>query len=257
MNRQPPKNVVKTIVWGNSSGIMATIELALQGVKSRIDRAARTCGRDPREILLVAVSKTQPAAAISAAYAAGQRDFGENYVQEALDKMASLADLAGPGASSGARIVWHYIGPIQSNKTRDIAESFDWVHSVDRLKIATRLSAQRPPARGPLAICLQVNTSGEASKSGCAPAEVPALAHAIAALPNIELRGLMTVPEPTDDIARQRSRFDSLAQLAAQLRADGLALDTLSMGMTADLEAAVAAGSTMVRVGTAIFGTRA
>jgi PLP dependent protein len=226
---------------------MGTIAEALQGVKSRIAGAAARADRDPREIVLVAVSKTHPPALLRAAFDAGQRDFGENYVQEAIDKMDALADLP---------LVWHYIGPIQSNKTRTIAERFDWVHSIERLKIAERLSAQRPAALAPLAVCVQVNTSGEASKSGCAPSDAPALARAVAALPRLELRGFMTVPEPTADANVTRARFESLRALRDELRGEGLALDTLSMGMSADLEDAIAAGSTMVRVGTAIFGAR-
>lgn len=226
---------------------MDTPENALQGVKSRIDRAARDAGRDPRDIVLLAVSKTVSADRIHAAYCAGQRDFGENYVQEAIGKMDALAADA---------ITWHFIGPIQSNKTRPIAERFDWVHSVERLKVAERLSAQRPAERGTLQVCLQVNTSGEDSKSGCAPGEVAALARAVALLPGLRLRGLMTIPEPTDDPGVQLGRFRALASLAAALGDDGLAVDTLSMGMSADLEQAIAAGATIVRVGTAIFGAR-
>jgi PLP dependent protein len=230
---------------------MVTIETALQGVKSRIGEAASRAHRDARDIVLVAVSKTFPAASVRAAYAAGQRHFGENYLQEALAKMDALA-----GLPSTSPIVWHFIGPIQSNKTRAIAERFDWVHSVDRLKIAERLSEQRPETHGPLQICVQINTSGETSKSGCAPTEAAALAQAIAKLPRLKLRGLMTVPEPTDDVALTRSRFGVLRTLRDELNAGGLALDTLSMGMTADMDEAIAAGSTMVRIGTAIFGAR-
>jgi len=226
---------------------MDTPENALQGVKSRIDRAARDAGRDPRDIVLLAVSKTVAPDRIHAAYIAGQRDFGENYVQEAIAKMDALAADA---------ITWHFIGPIQSNKTRPITERFDWVHSVERLKVAERLSAQRPADRPRLQVCLQVNTSGEASKSGCAPDAVPELARAVATLPRLRLRGLMTIPEPTDDPSVQLGRFRALASLAAGLRADGIEVDTLSMGMSADLEQAIAAGATIVRVGTAIFGAR-
>ncbi len=226
---------------------MDKLQNSLQGVKSRIARAARDAGRDPRDILLVAVSKTFPAAAVAEACAAGQRDFGENYVQEALDKINALTHLP---------IVWHFIGPIQSNKTRIIAEHFHWVHSVDRLKIAERLSAQRPAGAAPLNVCLQVNVSGESSKSGCAPQEVAELAVAIARLPRLALRGLMAVPEPSEDPALQRARFDALAALIEPLRRAGLPLDTLSMGMSGDLEQAIAAGATIVRVGTAIFGSR-
>jgi pyridoxal phosphate enzyme (YggS family) len=226
---------------------MDTIEKRLQAVKSRIGNACAAAGRDPRDIVLVAVSKTFPPADVRAARAAGQRDFGENQVQEALAKIGALADLG---------LVWHFIGPIQSNKTRAIAAHFAWVHSIDRLKIAERLSAQRPDAAPPLQACIQVNVSGEATKSGATPGEVPALARAVAALPRIRLRGLMAIPEPTADVALQRRRFDALRQLKERLVADGLALDTLSMGMSDDLEAAIAGGATMVRVGTAIFGTR-
>ncbi len=226
---------------------MDKLQNSLQGVKSRIARAARDAGRDPRDILLVAVSKTFPAAAVAEACAAGQRDFGESYVQEALDKINALTHLP---------IVWHFIGPIQSNKTRIIAEHFHWVHSVDRLKIAERLSAQRPAGAAPLNVCLQVNVSGESSKSGCAPQEVAELAVAIARLPRLALRGLMAVPEPSEDPALQRARFDALAALIEPLRRAGLPLDTLSMGMSGDLEQAIAAGATIVRVGTAIFGSR-
>lgn len=226
---------------------MDKLQNSLQGVKSRIARAARDAGRDPRDILLVAVSKTFSAEAVARVHAAGQHDFGENYAQEALDKITRLEALA---------IVWHFIGPIQSNKTRAIAEHFQWVHSVERLKIAERLSSQRSPAAAPLNICLQVNVSGEASKSGCAPSEVADLAQAVARLPRLALRGLMTVPEPTDDFGLQRARFDMLADLRRQVAATGIALDTLSMGMSGDLEQAIAAGATIVRVGTAIFGAR-
>jgi pyridoxal phosphate enzyme (YggS family) len=227
--------------------IMDTIENRLQAVKSRIADAARRGARDPRDIVLVAVSKSFPAAAVAAACVAGQRDFGENHVQEALAKLAALGERG---------LVWHFIGPLQSNKTRPVAERFDWVHSVDRLKIAERLAAQRPEGRPPLQVCVQVNVSGEASKSGVTPAEAPALAHAVARLPRLRLRGLMTIPEPTSDTALQRRRFEALRALKEQLGHEGLALDTLSMGMSDDLEAAIAAGATMVRVGTAIFGPR-
>lgn len=199
---------------------------------------------------LLAVSKTCPADAVRQAHAAGQNAFGENYVQEALDKLAELADLRG-------RLEWHLIGPLQSNKTRVVAESFDWVHSVDRLKIAERLSAQRPAGLPALNICLQVNVSGEASKSGVTLEALPGLATAVACLPGLRLRGLMAIPEPADGLAAQRAPHRTLAQAMAGLCAQGLALDTLSMGMSADLEAAVLEGATLVRVGTAIFGTRA
>jgi len=202
-----------------------------------------------QSVTLLAVSKTFSATAVREAHAAGQLRFGENYVQEALTKMEQLGDLR-------SALEWHLIGPLQSNKTRVVAESFDWVHSVDRLKIAARLSEQRPTALPPLQVCIQVNISGETSKSGAAPAEVPALAKAVAQLPRLRLRGLMAVPEPAPDFETQRLPHRALAELFGQLCAQGLALDTLSMGMSADLEAAICEGATMVRVGTAIFGNR-
>lgn len=226
---------------------MDTIENRLQAVKSRIAAACRVAARDPRDIVLVAVAKGFPAADIRAAHAAGQRDFGENQVQEALAKLTAL---------SGRDLVWHFIGPLQSNKTRPVAERFDWVHSIDRLKVAERLAAQRPERLPPLQVCVQVNVSGEASKSGVSPEAAPALAHAVARLPRLRLRGLMTIPEPTSDTALQRRRFGALRSLKERLVREGLALDTLSMGMSDDLEAAIEAGATMVRVGTAIFGPR-
>ncbi len=195
----------------------------------------------------MAVSKTWPAAAVREAAAAGQRAFGENYVQEGCAKAEALAELG---------LEWHFIGPLQSNKTRLVASYFDWVHSVDRLKIAERLSAQRDIHRPPLNVCIQVNVSGEASKSGVAPADVAALARAVAGLPRLRLRGLMCIPEPTQDPTVLAARFGVLRELGASLVDEGLALDTLSMGMSHDLEAAIAAGATMVRVGTAIFGER-
>jgi pyridoxal phosphate enzyme (YggS family) len=226
---------------------MDTIENRLQAVKSRIAAAAQRAARDPRDIVLVAVGKSFPAAAVAAACAAGQRDFGENHVQEALAKLDRLA---------GRGLVWHFIGPLQSNKTRPVAERFDWVHSIDRLKVAERLAAQRPEGLPPLQVCVQVNVSGEASKNGVAPAAAPALARAVAGLPRLRLRGLMTIPEPTSDTTLQRTRFEALRELKERLVRAGLPLDTLSMGMSDDLEAAIAAGATMVRVGTAIFGPR-
>lgn len=227
--------------------IMVTIGNALQGVKSRIAAAATKALRDPREILLVAVSKAHPATSIREAHAAGQQHFGESYVQEALDKMARLGDID---------LVWHFVGPIQSNKTKPIAERFQWVHSIDRLKIAERLSSQRTQARGPLDVCMQVNVSGEPSKSGCALVEAAALAHAIAKLPRLRLRGLMAVPEPTTDACLRRRRFEALHELLGELNRDGLEMDTLSMGMSDDFEQAISAGATMVRIGTTIFGAR-
>lgn len=227
---------------------MDTMKNRLQVVKSRIEAACRASGRYARDIVLVAVSKGQDAAAILAVFDQAQRDFGESYVQEALDKMAALADMP---------ITWHFIGPLQSNKTRAVAEHFDWVHSVDRAKIAERLAAQRPEALPALNVCLQVNISGEASKSGVAPDQLGALAQAVARLPRLRLRGLMAIPEPTDDVALARERFLALARLRDELNGQGYGLDTLSMGMSDDFEAAIESGSTMVRIGTAIFGPRA
>lgn len=218
-------------------------------VRSALGRACAEAGRDPQLVTLLAVSKTCPAEAVRAAHAAGQRAFGENYVQEALAKIEALADLR-------RELEWHLIGPLQSNKTRVVAEAFDWVHSVDRLKIAERLSAQRPAHLPPLNVCLQVNVDGEASKSGMSFGELPALARAVAGLPGLRLRGLMSVPEPADGRAAQRVPHRRLREAFDALRAAGLALDTLSMGMSADLEAAVLEGATLVRVGTAIFGAR-
>lgn len=228
---------------------MATIKENIQEVHRRLVNACTKAGREPASARLLVVSKTFEAAAVREAHAAGERAFGENYVQEALDKIAALADLR-------AGIEWHLIGPLQSNKTRVVAEAFDWVHTVDRLKIAQRLSEQRPEGLAPLQVCLQVNISGEASKSGAAPADVPALAAQIAALPRLRLRGLMAIPEPAEGLEAQRLPHRQLAQLLQSLRDQGLALDTLSMGMSADLEAAVLEGATLVRVGSAIFGSR-
>lgn len=230
---------------------MSSIDLNLQEVKRRLVTACIAAGRSVDEVTLLAVSKTQGPEAVRAAHAAGQRAFGENYVQEALDKMAALADLR-----SG--LAWHLIGPLQSNKTRVVAESFDWVHSVDRLRIAQRLADQRPAHLPPLQLCLQVNVSGEASKSGVSPDDLLALATAVAALPRerVQLRGLMAIPEPAQGLEAQRVPHQQLKALAEALRARGLVLDTLSMGMSADLEAAVAEGATLVRIGTAIFGER-
>ena len=224
----------------------------LQGVRERIRTAVEAAQRDAGSVELIAVSKTMPASAVVEALAAGQCAFGENYVQEAVDKRAAV-DAAAPDNGS----VWHFIGPIQSNKTRTIAAHFDWVHGVDRLKIAERLSAQRDPTRGPLDVLVEVNLDGEASKSGVAPSEVEALARAVVALPGLRLRGLMAVPAPRSQVAAQRAVFAALRGLAEALRAAGLPCEHLSMGMSADFEAAIAEGSTMVRVGTAIFGARA
>ncbi|MCY7315665.1 MAG: YggS family pyridoxal phosphate-dependent enzyme [Rubrivivax sp.] len=248
---------------------MGSIGSNLQEVKRRIETACEQAGRDAQlvthvpslstgkapgsSLTLLAVSKTFGADAVLAAIAQGQHAFGENYVQEALTKIDALT-------AQRAQLQWHLIGPLQSNKTRAVAEAFDWVHTVDRLKIATRLAEQRPAGLAPLQLCLQVNISGEASKSGVLPAELPALAHAVAALPpeRVQLRGLMSIPEPQPgaDAAAQRRPHCLLRELLMALQAHGLALDTLSMGMSADLEAAVAEGSTLLRVGSAIFGAR-
>ncbi len=230
--------------------IMATISSKIQEVSGRIARACDAAGRPVASVTLLAVSKTQGPDAVREAVAAGQRAFGENYVQEALDKMVALAELR-------SRLEWHLVGPLQSNKTRAVAAAFDWVHSIDRLKLAQRLSEQRPPALPPLQVCLQVNISGEASKHGVAPGDVEALARSVAALPRLKLRGLMAIPEPVDGREPQRRPHRALRELRDALNHRGLALDTLSMGMTADLEAAVLEGATIVRVGTAIFGARA
>jgi pyridoxal phosphate enzyme (YggS family) len=229
---------------------MASIELKLQQLRRRIADACTLVQRPVQSVTLLAVSKTFGADIVRQAHHAGQHAFGENYVQEGLDKMAALRDLR-------PAIEWHLIGPLQSNKTRDVAAAFDWVHTIDRLKIAERLSGQRPPHLPPLQVCLQVNVSGEASKSGVAPPDVVALARAVATLPRMRLRGLMSIPAPVEGLAAQRVPHRLLRELFEALRAHGLALDTLSMGMSADLEAAIAEGSTMVRVGSALFGARA
>jgi pyridoxal phosphate enzyme (YggS family) len=223
----------------------------LAQVHSRIASACAAAGRPVQSVTLLAVSKTFGVDRIAEAHAAGQRRFGENYVQEATEKVAALEGLV-------PRPEWHLIGPIQSNKTRVVAATFDWVHSVDRLKVAERLSAQRPAGRAPLSVCVQVNISGEASKSGLAPAEVGAVARAVAALPGLRLRGLMAIPEVVAgaDLAAQRRPFRALRALFDQLRSDGLSLDTLSAGMSDDLEAAILEGATTVRIGSAIFGRR-
>jgi len=222
----------------------------LAQVNARIASACAAAGRPVQSVTLLAVSKTFDVAAIEAAHAAGQQRFGENYVQEALDKITALAALA-------PRPEWHLIGPLQSNKTRVVAESFDWVHSIDRLKIAERLSAQRPAQLAPLSVCLQVNVSGEDSKSGVAPPELSRLAHAVAALPRLRLRGLMAIPAPASGLEAQRVPHRRLREQLEALRGEGLDLDTLSAGMSDDLEAAILEGATIVRVGTAIFGSRA
>lgn len=226
---------------------MTAILSNLQAIHRAIAQAAQAVPRDPAGIALLAVSKTFPAAAVREAYAAGQRAFGENYVQEALDKIADLRDLP---------LEWHFIGPIQSNKTRVIAENFAWVHSVDRWKIAQRLSEQRPLELPPLNICLQVNVSGEESKSGVAPHEALELAREVGKLPHLKLRGLMAIPAPADDEAAQRKPFAQLRELSQEIAAQGIALDTLSMGMSHDFVAAIHEGATIIRVGTAIFGNR-
>jgi pyridoxal phosphate enzyme (YggS family) len=219
----------------------------MQAVRQAIGQAALQAGRDAGGIALLAVSKTFPAASVREAYEAGQRAFGENYVQEALDKMTALRDLP---------LEWHFIGPIQANKTRAIAENFAWVHSVERLKIAERLSAQRPPDLPPLNVCIQVNVSGEESKSGASPEEAAQLAQQVARLPHLRLRGLMAIPAPAQELDAQRKPFAHLHRLMQHLRAQGLHLDTLSMGMSQDMKAAILEGATIVRVGSAIFGQR-
>ena len=226
---------------------MSAIVSNLQAVKTRIAEAAKAAGRLPESIELLAVSKTWPLDCVLAAAEAGQRAFGENYVQEGVDKAI---------ATVNRDLTWHFIGPLQSNKTRLVAEHFAWVHSIERLKVAQRLSAQRPTTLPPLQVCVQINVSGEASKSGCAPDEALALCQAIARLPGLQLRGLMAIPEASDDSAAQRAPFYQLRQIYENIQAAGLPLDTLSMGMSHDLEAAVAEGATIVRIGTAIFGER-
>ena len=228
----------------------ANLQANLQGLHERITKAARGAGRDPSSVRLLAVSKTFPAGVVAEAARAGQRAFGENYVQEAVDKIDALA------GSAYQPLEWHFIGPIQSNKTRTIAERFDWVQSVDRLKVAERLADQRPTSMPPLNVLLQVNVSGEASKSGAAPDELSELATAVERLPRLRLRGLMAIPAPHVDVTQQRLAFARTNTLFRQLREEGLEVDVLSMGMSDDLEAAIAEGSTMVRIGTAIFGTR-
>jgi pyridoxal phosphate enzyme (YggS family) len=230
---------------------MSIISDNMQAVELAIQAAAEAAKRPRSAVQLLAVSKTFPADAVLDAMQTGQRAFGENYLQEGVDKIAAVA-----AAAPDAHLEWHFIGPIQSNKTRPIAENFAWVHAVDRLKIAQRLSEQRPAGMPPLNICLQVNISGEASKSGVAPDQLAELAHQVAGLPNLRLRGLMAIPEPESDAAKQHLPFARVRILFEQLQADGLQLDTLSMGMSGDLAAAVAEGATIVRIGTAIFGNR-
>ncbi|MCX7210940.1 MAG: YggS family pyridoxal phosphate-dependent enzyme [Burkholderiales bacterium] len=230
---------------------MMSISENLQLVQHRIATSAQAAGRDPTSITLLAVSKTFDAQAVLTAAQAGQRAFGENYVQEAIDKILVTREL-----NPNLQLEWHFIGPIQSNKTRQIAEHFDWVHSVDRLKIAQRLSEQRPADMPPLQICLQVNVSGEATKSGLEPDALLELAREVNALPNLRLRGLMAIPEPTEDVEQQRAAFAKLRLMQNDLQAVGIPTDTLSMGMSADMDAAIAEGATIVRIGTAIFGGR-
>lgn len=226
---------------------MNPITQQLAAVRARISKAEIRYGRVPGGVTLLAVSKTHAAEAVGAAHSGGQLHFGESYAQEALEKMQVLHKLP---------LVWHFIGPLQSNKTRDVAEHFAWVHSVEREKIARRLNEQRPATLPPLNVCLQVNISGEASKSGVSPADVAALARVVAECPRLRLRGLMTIPAPQPEFDQQRTAFRALRELYEQLRASGFDLDTLSMGMSDDLEAAIAEGATLVRVGTAIFGER-
>ncbi len=226
---------------------MHNIEKNLTHIRAQIIKTADACNRDPNSILLLAVSKRKSAADIRCAHASGQKDFGENYLQEAQQKIQELQELD---------LCWHFIGAIQTNKTRNIAEVFDWAHCIDRVKIANRLSDQRPPDLAPLNVCIQVNIDFEASKSGVNPSELPDLAAAIHELPGIRLRGLMTIPAPSEIIADQRAAFEKLAEAMASLQQQGISCDTLSMGMTQDMEAAIAEGSTLVRIGTAIFGER-
>jgi pyridoxal phosphate enzyme (YggS family) len=253
--RVVPPDARERVVPSEAQGLAGR----LAQVRARIDAAARSAGRDPDSVRLLAVSKTFDADLVLALAELGQRAFGENYVQEAVAKMDACRD-----RRPEAGLEWHFIGPIQSNKTRSIAERFDWVHSIDRAKIATRLGEQRPETLQPLDCCVQVNVSGEASKSGCAPEDAPAVARAIAAQPRLRLRGVMAIPEPTEDLALQRMRFAAARAVLQGLR-DELAgdhpevianLDTLSMGMSADLESAVAEGATIVRIGSALFGHR-
>jgi pyridoxal phosphate enzyme (YggS family) len=226
---------------------MSSIAQSLEEIRNRVTVLERRYGRGPGEVSVLAVSKTKPPEAVRAAAEVGQRDFGENHLQDALTKLDSLEDLD---------LVWHFIGPVQSNKTRVIAARFDWVHSIDRAKIARRLNEQRPGGLPPLNVCLQVNVSGEASKSGVGPDEVEGLARAVSELPRLRLRGLMTLPRPCEDLEEQRRPFATLRGIGESLNAGGLALDTLSMGMTNDMEAAIAEGATIIRIGTAIFGAR-
>jgi len=226
---------------------MHDVGTALNAVRTRIAELERRYRREPGSVTLLAVSKTKPREAVQAAVAAGQSAFGENHLQDAMTKVDAL---------DGQGVSWHFIGAVQSNKTRPIAAHFDWVHSIERERIATRLSTQRPTGRGPLDVCIEVNVSGEDTKSGVPPAEVEPLARLIRELPGLRLRGLMAIPRPAEDFEAQRIPFRLLREILDDLNAKGLGLDTLSMGMTGDLEAAVAEGATIVRVGTAIFGAR-
>ncbi|NLU17510.1 MAG: YggS family pyridoxal phosphate-dependent enzyme [Serratia liquefaciens] len=230
---------------------MSTIQQNLQDVRNRIAAAAQGCARAPEEVTLLAVSKTKPVAAIAEAIAAGQRTFGENYVQEGVDKVQHFAALP-----EGATLEWHFIGPLQSNKSRLVAEHFAWCHTVDRLRIAQRLSDQRPADMPPINVLIQINISDEQSKSGIVLAELPALAEAVVALPNVRLRGLMAIPAPQEDYQSQLAVFRQMHDAFLALQQHYPQVDTLSMGMTDDMTAAVTAGSTLVRIGTAIFGAR-
>jgi pyridoxal phosphate enzyme (YggS family) len=238
---------VRAVGFWYAQAMNSSIAHNLVQVQTQIQAACLAAGRPAGSVQLLAVSKTWGPDAVRAAHAAGQTAFGENYIQEAVDKIADLHDLP---------LVWHCIGPIQSNKTRLVAEHFDWVHSIDRLKIAQRLSEQRPEHLSPLQVCIQVNVDGGETKSGVSPQELPALAQAVASLPRLQLRGLMTIPEPAETEAQMRAVHRQAKDLFDRLRTQGLPLDTLSMGMSADMSAAIAEGSTMVRVGTAIFGKR-
>jgi uncharacterized pyridoxal phosphate-containing UPF0001 family protein len=263
-----PMNVPSSLPPRAADPAPDVLHARLQAVRSRIASAARGCGRDPAAVRLLAVSKTFDAQAVLALAECGQHAFGENYLQEALTKMASCAThwqalaggRSGPAAGrpgpTAAPIEWHFIGPIQSNKTRPIAEAFDWVHSVEREKVARRLSEQRPASMPPLQVCIQVDVSGESTKSGCTPDDAIALARAVSALAGLRLRGVMAIPAPTDDPALQRAQFARVRAVFDRIRADGIPIDTLSMGMSGDLEAAIAEGATIVRIGTALFGTR-
>ncbi|MFI8417935.1 YggS family pyridoxal phosphate-dependent enzyme [Serratia sp. NPDC078593] len=230
---------------------MSTIQQNLQDVRSRIDAAAKNCARAPEEVSLLAVSKTKPVAAIAEAIAAGQRAFGENYVQEGVDKIQYFSS-----QPEGAGLEWHFIGPLQSNKSRLVAENFAWCHTVDRVRIAQRLNDQRPSVLPPLNVLIQINISDEQSKSGIVLAELPPLAQALAAMPQLTLRGLMAIPAPESDYQRQLAVFQQMSDAFHALQQDYPQVDTLSMGMTDDMAAAIAAGSTLVRIGTAIFGAR-